>query len=55
MFDPKMHSLCYLRPFMQFPLSKTGDSEKRQMLAEYTFRVNNEKSGALIRAVKAGA
>lgn len=53
MFDPKMHSLCYLRPFTQFPLSKTGDSEKRQMLTEYTFRVNNEKSGALIRDVQA--
>lgn len=49
MFDPKMHSLCYLRPFTQFPLAKTGDSEKRQMLTEYTLRVNNEKSGALIR------
>lgn len=53
MFDPKMHSLCYLRPFTQFPLAKVGDSEKRQMLAEYTFRVNNEKSGALIRDVTA--
>jgi Family of unknown function (DUF5309) len=51
MFDPKMHSLCYLRSFTQFPLAKTGDSEKRQMLAEYTFRVNNEESGALIRDV----
>lgn len=51
MFDPKMHSLCFLRPFVQFPLAKTGDSEKREMLAEYTFRVNNEKSGALIRDV----
>lgn len=53
MFDPKMHALCYLRPFTQFPLAKTGDSEKRQMLAEYTFRVNNELSGALIRDLQA--
>ncbi len=53
MFDPKMHSLCYLREFSQFPLAKTGDSEKRQMLAEYTFRVNNELSGALIRDLQA--
>lgn len=52
MFDPKMHSLCYLRPFLQFPLAKTGDSEKRQMLVEYTLRVNNELSGALIRDVQ---
>jgi hypothetical protein len=49
MFDPSMHSLNYLRAFQQFPLAKTGDSEKRQLLAEYTLRVNNEKSGALIR------
>lgn len=51
MFDPSMHSLNYLRAFRQYPLAKTGDSEKRQLLAEYTLRVNNEKSGALIRAV----
>lgn len=51
MFDPSMHSLNYLRAFRQYPLAKTGDSEKRQLLVEYTLRVNNEKSGALIRAV----
>jgi hypothetical protein len=51
MFDPSMHSLNYLRAFRQYPLAKTGDSEKRQLLAEYTLRVNNEKSGALIRDV----
>lgn len=50
-FDPSMHSLNYLRAFRQYPLAKTGDSEKRQLLAEYTLRVNNEKSGALIRDV----
>lgn len=52
MYDPKMHALCYLRPFMHWELAKTGDSEKRQMLAEYTLRVNNEKSGALLRALQ---
>lgn len=52
-FDPKMHALCYLRPFFQHELAKTGDSEKRQLLVEYTLRVNNEKSGALIRDVVA--
>uniref|UniRef100_A0AAU6W0K4 Capsid protein n=3 Tax=unclassified bacterial viruses TaxID=12333 RepID=A0AAU6W0K4_9VIRU len=55
MYDPKMHALCFLRPFTQFPLAKTGDSEKRQMLVEYTLRVNNEESGALIRDVQAPA
>jgi hypothetical protein len=51
MFDPSMHSVNYLRAFRQYPLAKTGDSEKRQLLCEYTLRVNNEKSGALIRDV----
>lgn len=51
-FDPSMHQLCYLRAFQQYPLAKTGDSEKRQLLVEYTLRVNNEKSGAMIRAVQ---
>lgn len=53
MFDPSMHSLNYLRAFRQYPLAKTGDSEKRQLLVEYTLRVNNEKSGALIRDINA--
>jgi hypothetical protein len=51
-FDPSMHSLNYLRAFRQYPLAKTGDSEKRQLLCEYTLRVNNEKSGALLRDVQ---
>lgn len=52
MYDPSMHSLLYLRAFQQYPLAKTGDSEKRQMITEYTLRVNNEKSGALVTALK---
>lgn len=52
MYDPSMHSLLYLRAFNQYPLSKTGDSEKRQMITEYTLRVNNEKSGAMLVGLK---
>lgn len=52
MYDPSMHSLLYLRAFQQYPLSKTGDSEKRQMITEYTLRVNNEESGAMVTALK---
>lgn len=55
MYDPSMHSLLYLRAFKQYPLSKTGDSEKRQMICEYTLRVNNEKSGAMLVKLKPGA
>lgn len=52
MYDPSMHSLLYLRAFKQYPLAKTGDSEKRQMICEYTLRVNNEKSGAMLVALQ---
>ena len=52
MYDPSMHSLLYLRAFKQYPLAKTGDSEKRQMICEYTLRTNNEKSGAMVAALK---
>lgn len=52
MYDPSMHSLLYLRAFKQYPLAKTGDSEKRQMITEYTLRVNNEESGAMVTALK---
>lgn len=52
MYDPSMHSLLYLRAFKQYPLSKTGDNEKRQMITEYTLRVNNEESGAMVTALK---
>jgi hypothetical protein len=29
-------SVAYLRTFRQFPLAKVGDSDQRQLLAEYT-------------------
>lgn len=37
-------SVEYLRPFLTEPLAKTGDAEKRMMLAEYGLKVNNEKA-----------
>jgi len=42
--DTSMWSLDYLRPFRQFPLAKTGDSEKRQLLVEWTLRSSEEKA-----------
>lgn len=38
----------FLRPFKVVPLAKTGDAEKRMLLAEYMLRVNTEKSQGLI-------
>jgi hypothetical protein len=35
-------SVDYLRKFRTVKLAKTGDAEKRMLLAEYTLRVNNE-------------
>lgn len=35
--------VAYLRKFASWPLAKTGDSEKRQILSDYTLQVNNEK------------
>lgn len=40
--DPTMATLPVLRNFRVEPLAKTGDSERRQMLIEYTLQVNNE-------------
>lgn len=41
--DWDMVSIDYLRPFQATPLAKTGDAEKRLILAEYGLRVKNEK------------
>lgn len=40
--DWSVLSCPYLRAFRQTPLAKTGDAEKRMMVAEYTLRVNQE-------------
>jgi hypothetical protein len=46
--DPSLWSVQYLRSFRQWPLARTGDSEKRQLLVEYTLCSKNEEgSGAI--------
>ena len=40
--DPEYASIAYLRPFATNELAKTGDSEKTQLLVEYTLEVKNE-------------
>lgn len=40
--DMEMFSVAFLREIQMYELAKTGDNEKRQMLAEYTLRSNNE-------------
>ena len=46
--DPSMASIATLRPFQSNLLAKSGDSEKHQMLVEYTLQVSNEKAHGII-------
>lgn len=45
--DPEYVSLDYLRPMQQKELAKTGDAEKRMLIAEYGLRVMNEAAMGL--------
>lgn len=46
--DMEYWGVAYLRPFQQFELAKTGDAEKRQMLAELTLVSKNEAASGKI-------
>jgi hypothetical protein len=46
--DMDYFSVNYLRPMQLTELAKTGDSEKRQMLVEYTLCVKNEASSGKV-------
>jgi hypothetical protein len=43
-----MASIATLRPFESNLLAKTGDSEKHQMLVEYTLQISNEAAHGMI-------
>ena len=43
-----MWAVAYLRPFKVWELAKTGDSEKRLLLTEYTLESRNEASSAKV-------
>ena len=45
---PRMYSVDYLRGFRQSALAKTGDAEKRMLLAEYTLRVSNPHASGMV-------
>jgi hypothetical protein len=47
-FDPEYVKFCPLRNFQTKPLARTGDSEKKQILVEYTLEVCNEKAHAAV-------
>jgi hypothetical protein len=46
--DPEYAAIAYLRPFQTNELARTGDSEKTQLLVEYTLEVKNEKAHGII-------
>jgi hypothetical protein len=48
LLDPTMASIATLRPFESNLLAKTGDSEKHQMLVEYTLQISNEAAHGMI-------
>lgn len=48
LIDWEYVSVDYLRPFMDVPLAKTGDAEKRMLLVEYGLRVKNEKALGIV-------
>lgn len=46
--DPEYWSVDYLREAFSQPLAKIGDSERRQILVEYTLKSGNEASSGLV-------
>lgn len=46
--DMDMWAISYLRPFRVQPLSKTGDSERRQLLVEWAVEARNEKASGKV-------
>jgi hypothetical protein len=46
--DMEYWGIAYLRPFQQSELSKTGDSEKRQLLVEYALVAKQEAASGVV-------
>lgn len=46
--NPTYLKMAYLRPFMTEPLAKTGDSDKKMLLVEYTLEMCNEAAHGAI-------
>jgi hypothetical protein len=43
-----MWKIAYLRPLHSIQLAKTGDSDRKQLLVEWTLEACNEKSSGLV-------
>ena len=42
--NPNYVRVAYLRPFETIPLAKTGDSDKKLLLVDYSLEMGNEKA-----------
>ena len=50
-YQSDMWATAYLRPFRLADLSKTGDSERKQLIVEYCLEARNEKASGIIHAL----
>jgi hypothetical protein len=48
LIDPEYAALAYLRPFATMDLAKVGDSDKTQLLCEFTLEMRNEAAHAIV-------
>jgi len=46
--EKRMFAVAYLRPIRMVRLAKTGDSERRQIITEFTMEVRNEASSGAV-------
>jgi hypothetical protein len=46
--NPNYVRVAYLRPFQTIPLAKTGDSDQKMLLVEYTLQMGNEHAHGAI-------
>jgi hypothetical protein len=53
--DPEYASVAYLRNFRTEVLAKTGDAEKRMIVAEYGLKVRTEKAHGVVRDLTTSA
>ena len=49
--DPDMVDIAYLRPPFTYDLAKTGDSDARTVLCQYTLESRNEKASGKVSDV----
>ena len=48
LLDPEYAAVCYLRPIQQVELAKTGDAEKRMVIAEFGLKVMQEAAHGMV-------